>query len=38
VENQGFGHWKPLKIRDLERCENSKGREKRPRQKDFIDK
>jgi hypothetical protein len=23
VENQEFGHWKPLKIRDLESCENS---------------
>jgi hypothetical protein len=23
VENQGFGHSKPLKIRDLESCENS---------------
>jgi hypothetical protein len=28
VENQGFGHLKPLKIRDLESCENSQGREK----------
>jgi hypothetical protein len=28
VENQGFGHWQPLKIRDLESCENSQGREK----------
>jgi hypothetical protein len=23
-----FGHWQPLKIRDLESCENSQGREK----------
>ena len=28
VENQEFGHWKPLKIRDLESCENSQGRDK----------
>jgi hypothetical protein len=25
VENPEFGHWKPLKIRDLESCENSQG-------------
>jgi hypothetical protein len=25
VENQVFGHWKPLKIKDLESCENSQG-------------
>jgi hypothetical protein len=25
VENQEFGHWQPLKIRDLERCKNSQG-------------
>jgi hypothetical protein len=28
VENQIFGHWQPLKIRDIERCENPQGREK----------
>jgi hypothetical protein len=28
VSDQGFGLWKPLKIRYLERCKNSQGREK----------
>jgi hypothetical protein len=28
VENQGFGHCQPLKIKDLESYENSQGREK----------
>jgi len=36
VENQWFGHWQPLKIKDLESCENSQGGEERPRQKDFL--
>ena len=28
VENKEFGHWQPLKIRDLESYKNSQGREK----------
>jgi hypothetical protein len=35
VENQEFGHWKPLKIRDLESCENSQEG-KRPRKNFFF--
>jgi hypothetical protein len=35
VENQEFVHWKPLKIMDLERCENSQGREKYLGKNDF---
>ena len=26
VENYEFGHWQPLKTRDLEICENSQGK------------
>jgi hypothetical protein len=35
VENQVFGQGKPLKIRDLERCKNSQGREKYLGKNDF---
>jgi hypothetical protein len=28
VANQSFGHWKPLKIRDLESCKNFQGGKK----------
>jgi hypothetical protein len=35
VENQVFGQGKPLKIRDLESCKNSQGREKDLGKNDF---